>query len=137
MSYGPQLPPHLQKQKEPLRHVENDKSPDRDKDSALYGPTLPPQLEKKSSEKDVLERENYGPQLPTGIEKCLTSKVVNNGGHSDDDDDVVGPLPPTDSGSTRSYKQEQIDWELEQRARKIKERLLKHLTLNYFCGMLL
>lgn len=42
-----------------------------------------------------------------------------------DDDDIVGPRLPSEGGKTKTFKQEQIDIQLENRARLIKEKSLE------------
>ena len=104
MSYGPQLPPHLQR------------SEDSESDEEVEGPKLPsvacrgpkpvgPQMPGLSSEQDSSEEDNtYGPKLPSkpqrekdhvkassSIGPQLPSSKVDE---SSDDDDVVGPKPP-------------------------------------------
>ena len=129
MSYGPQLPLHLQKQRvqanedpqeDPLNRTEDDGSDD---DTGLYEPKLPPGLSRTSRENTA---SNIAPKtrLPEGF-PCSTSPVQGmtkpNSEHDSDDDgdDVIGPMLPT---SEKTCRQLQISKQLEERAQKLKYR---------------
>ena len=118
MSYGPQLPAHLQKTQE--NSISDEASSDDENDGNAYGPALPPSLKGKTSNDSKTKNDAYGPQLPklAHSNECLPSKVQNS---SSEDEDLVGPLPPQHHEKT--LKQQQIDLELEKRAYSIKERL--------------
>jgi len=118
MSYGPQLPAHLQKSQEPS--IGDEASSDDENDDNAYGPALPPSLKGKTSNDSKTEIDSYGPQLPklSHSNECLPTTVQNS---SSEDEDLVGPLPPQHHEMT--LKQQQIDLELEKRAYSIKERL--------------
>jgi len=118
MSYGPQLPAHLQKSQE--HSIGDEASSDDENDDNAYGPALPPSLKGKTSNDSKTEIDAYGPQLPklSHSNECLPTTVQNS---SSEDEDLVGPLPPQHHEMT--LKQQQIDLELEKRAYSIKERL--------------
>jgi len=118
MSYGPQLPAHLQKIQE--HSIRDEASSDDENDDNAYGPALPPSLKGKTSNDSKTEIDSYGPQLPklSHSNECLPTTVQNS---SSEDEDLVGPLPPQHHEMT--LKQQQIDLELEKRAYSIKERL--------------
>ena len=118
MSYGPQLPAHLQKSQE--HSIKDDASSDDENDDNAYGPALPPSLKGKTSDDSKIEIDAYGPQLPklSHNNRCLPTTEKNS---SSEDEDLVGPLPPQHHEMT--LKQQQIDLELEKRAYSIKERL--------------
>jgi len=118
MSYGPQLPAHLQKSQE--HSIGDEASSDDENDDNAYGPALPPSLKGKTSNDSKTEIDSYGPQLPklSHSNECLPTTVQNS---SSEDEDLVGPLPPQHHEMT--LKQQQIDLELEKRAYSIKERL--------------
>jgi hypothetical protein len=118
MSYGPQLPAHLQKTQE--NSISDEASSDDENDGNAYGPALPPSLKGKTSNDSKPKNDAYGPQLPklAHSNEYLPSKVQNS---SSEDEDLVGPLPPQHHEKT--LKQQQIDLELEKRAYSIKERL--------------
>ena len=118
MSYGPQLPAHLQKSQE--HSIRDEASSDDENDDNAYGPALPPSLKGKTSNDSKTKIDAYGPQLPklSHSNECLPTTVQNS---SSEDEDLVGPLPPQHHEMT--LKQQQIDLELEKRAYSIKERL--------------
>ena len=127
MSYGPQLPPHLEKPKDCVSN-QNDDTSDEDQDSTIYGPKLPPELTRKPSEGYETKNHLYGPQLPQELTKSTLHKDDTRhelGDDSDNDDYFVGPLPSSHGASTRTFRQEQIDRQLEERARMIKEKVEK------------
>ena len=118
MSYGPQLPAHLQKSQE--HSIRDEPSSDDENDGNAYGPALPPSLKGKTSNHSKTDSDAYGPQLPklAHSNKFTPTKVQNS---SSEDEDLVGPLPP--QHNVKTLKQQQIDLELEKRAYSIKERL--------------
>ena len=125
MSYGPQLPPHLQKQKDFIPDQKDEsRNAEDNKDSTIYGPTLPPELTRSKSEKDSCESDSYGPKLPQGLSRAnhYRDDTKPESGSGSDDDDFVGPIAPSDGGNTKTFRQEQISRQLDERARRIMEK---------------
>lgn len=127
MSYGPQLPPHLQQKRDPISH---DNESDRnivDTENSSYGPVLPPEIRRNDKSDDV-KIDLYCPHLPSTIERSNISSSLNKKAGTEvesDDDDIVGPQLPSEGSKTKTFKQEQIDIQLENRARRIKEKSLE------------
>lgn len=140
MSYGPQLPPHLQKQKP---QVDSESEEDRDND--VIGPCLPPGLSKSKQGPTSSKKSsdgpsssgggNYGPQLPAGLQKSQSSPEDEPGrgtrvsapepedqDDDDDDDDVIGPLPPGAAGGGGNQR---AALQLEARAQQMRSRALQ------------
>ena len=124
MSYGPQLPPHLQKKRDSISpDIESDRNI-VDTDNASYGPALPPEIRRNAESKDG-KIDLYCPQLPSTTELSSININQNKTTGSEvesDDDDIVGPRLPSEGSRTKTFKQEQIDIQLENRARRIKEK---------------
>ena len=133
MSYGPQLPPHLQKRNTTVSdNIDKNTGSVKDTANTLYGPALPSKLEHKisvasASGQNNVKTDSYGPQLPKELNHYRLSDSCDikqsSKCQSDDEDDFVGPLPPSHSDSVTTFKQEQINRQLEERARMIKEKL--------------
>ncbi|CAG2062526.1 unnamed protein product, partial [Timema podura] len=99
---GPELPTHFQSSSK-----DSDSSGASDDD--MYGPALPPRLG------EIGGKAILGPTLPPGFKPSTT--VTDS---EDSDAEVVGPLPPTETGlADDSY----IQRELERRAQKMKRKL--------------
>ena len=131
MSYGPQLPPHLQKQhsessedeepcgpKLPSEPCRGPKPPEQN-----FGPQLPPHLQ-KSQESDS-DSESYGPKLPSI--PCRAPAPGPSIGpqvpveESSDEDDLIGPLPPKPGEELQTANS--IARSIELRAQQMKDRL--------------
>merc|ERR1719266_2575210 len=123
MSYGPQLPPHLQKlRKSPPVNVENDTSV-QEEEADVYGPAMPQNSKLKTADKTLPDKSSIGPKLPSDLNIPINDTCYHKSlSHSDSDDDIVGPLPPSANCTRKSAKQEQIEIDLENRARQIKNR---------------
>jgi len=119
MSYGPQLPPHLLKlRKSPNNAEDNTNSNNEEED--VYGPAIPPNAKLKTTDKSLTDKCSIGPQLPSNLSNLNDSCHNKNLSHSDSDEDLVGPLPPSADCNKKSARQEQIEIDLENRARQIK-----------------
>ena len=73
----------------------------------------------------------YGPQLPSLAEKSSHRSIPEDKPDPDvesDDDDIIGPRLPSDGSKPTTYKQQQIDIQLEKRAQQIKG---KSSTVNF------
>ena len=113
MSYGPQLPPHLQKKRETSSSDEEE-----EKSEASIGPKLPEGLCRGPKPPSEETSESYGPQLPPG----LTQRVDEAPPDEEDDDDVIGPVLPGQAGNDRASRQ------LEARAQKMRHQLDTEVT---------
>ena len=99
MSFGPQLPPHLQKK--PVSESESDSEDDQS-----FGPKLPsvpcrgpkPQNVEKSETSESDDNESYGPKLP---------KIPCKGPKPEEKSGNIGPqLPPGFGGASSSQTEE-------------------------------
>jgi len=122
MSYGPQLPPHLLKIREASQsNVEKEKSDDEKEEIVTYGPAIPANNKLKNDENHETKSESIGPQLPPNFRKTENTDKSNKSlSDSDSDEEFVGPLPSYGDCNKKSRRQEQIEIDLENRARKIK-----------------
>lgn len=125
MSYGPALPPHLQRKREEKggeEEQEDSEHDDGEEDSASYGPALPPQLlrtQEREDDEEEEEQETLGPRLPPGYSR-ETKADSESESESDDDGEVIGPLPPKpgeDSGVSSAAA------DVERRSRKMLDKI--------------
>lgn len=142
MSYGPSLPPHLQKKKAessdeeeeteqqvvgpalpPRTSKKRKSSEDVDADSAL-GPKLPPGFCKKSrreSEEDDDSSPLLGPALPPGMKKGEEKEQVEE---EEDDEGMIGPLPPQPGGSGDGLTSQDVAAkDFEARSQRMRDRI--------------
>jgi len=132
MSVGPQLPAHLQKQREEQQLDEDSDTTDSEND---IGPRLPevgcrgpaPRVQQQQQQDDESsDDDDYGPSLPPHL--------ANRGGESGfegrgkkaeesdtDDDDIIGPKPPT-VGDSSFYLHSQAS-DIERRAQSMKDKI--------------
>lgn len=105
MSFGPALPPHLQRKPE-----QGDESEEEGEEASI-GPALPPHLQKKKGKADET---SIGPSLPPATQ----SSTSHHRDDSDDDDDVIGPLPP---GAATSAASSNTQRQLDVRAERLRD----------------
>jgi len=136
MSVGPQLPPHLQKQRE-QQQLDQDTDTDSEHD---IGPRLPEvacrgpdprvqQQQQQQQDDESSDDDDYGPALPPhlanrpGGESSVVGEADGkNDDESDtDDDDVIGPRPPK-PGESSSFLQSQAS-DIERRAQSMKDKI--------------
>jgi len=137
MSFGPQLPPHLQKK--PIDSKDEESGDDQ------IGPCLPPGFTKNQSSSDRQaedsdEDDSIGPALPPGFKKkppgpsvgpsigpsrpSTEDRLGQPADASDDDEDVIGPQLPGSSVVTASQR------ELESRAHKLRVQAVHDAALK-------
>ena len=134
MSYGPALPPHLQKKRDDDVGEEDEKKESEEKKSDggeesddgedCYGPALPPGFKRPQKEEEQEEEEDVlGPQLPPGFRKRPAAAESEAVSDDDDEDDeaVIGPMPPAPGTSSSSAVSAAEDF--ERRSRKMRDRL--------------
>jgi len=109
MSFGPALPPHLQRKPE-----QGDESEEEGEEASI-GPALPPHLQKKKGKADET---SIGPSLPPATQ----SSTSHHRDDSDDDDDVIGPLPP---GAATSAASSNTQRQLDVRAERLRDQAAK------------
>ncbi|XP_045134511.1 GPALPP motifs-containing protein 1-like [Portunus trituberculatus] len=117
--YGPAPPPHMQQKG-------SDKSESED-EGEEYCPALPPhmlQRGSKTSPQSPERRSIVGPILPKGFAPPTEEPPVEEDAKESEEEEeetgpVIGPVPPVDKVNPKEYRA----WELEERARKMKEKL--------------
>jgi len=131
MSVGPQLPPHLQKQRDEERLQGSDSDSDED-----VGPRLPsvacrgPKPAEDNKEDESSSDDDYGPALPPGLANrsggpsSTRESAPNNppADDSDSEDDAIGPRIPQPS-ERLSLLQQQEALDIERRAKSMKEKI--------------
>ena len=122
MSYGPALPPHLQRKREKNEDRLDAASDDGDaeEEDSAYGPAPPPHLSKQREPEDDDEEEEQmilGPRPPPGY-----SREAQSDSDSENDGGIIGPLPPKpgeDSGAASASAAADV----ERRARKMLDKI--------------
>ena len=129
MSYGPALPPHLQRQREGSGgegdqedRLGSGPHDDSEEDGSAYGPALPPHLRKdrkRESDDEEEEQEILGPRPPPGYsrEKKAESESESDGG------EVIGPLPPKPGEDSGVSSSSTAAADVERRSRKMLDKI--------------
>ncbi len=126
MSYGPSLPPHLQKNK---AQASDSSSEDEGGDDGSYGPRLPsvpcrgpdPNRPGPSLLTQSQDDQSIGPALPPGFARKSDTDKKQDESESSDDDDMIGPKPPKPGESVDPN--DAIAMSLELRAQRMKDKL--------------
>ena len=129
MSYGPALPPHLQRQRDGNGGEEEHEDrfgsgsqEESDEEDAAYGPALPPHLrqgrDQERGEDDEEEQEVLGPRPPPGY-----SREAKADSESDDDGAVIGPLPPKPGEGPAASSSSSAAADVERRSRKMLDKI--------------
>ena len=131
MSYGPALPPHLQRQREGSGGGEEEQEDrmgsgtheDSEEDDSAYGPALPPHLRqggKRESDEEEEEQEILlGPRPPPGYSR---EKKAESESESDDGE-VIGPLPPKPGQDSGASSSSAAAADVERRSRKMLDKI--------------
>lgn len=116
--YCPALPPHMQQ-----RGSNDSESEDEGEE---YCPALPPHMLQgsKTSPQSPQRRPVVGPMLPKGFAPPTEEPSVKESEEESEEEEeetgpMIGPLPPVDKVNAEEYRA----WELEERARKMREKL--------------
>uniref|UniRef100_A0A0P4WEN4 DUF3752 domain-containing protein n=1 Tax=Scylla olivacea TaxID=85551 RepID=A0A0P4WEN4_SCYOL len=118
--YCPALPPHMQQ-----GSSNNSESEDEGEE---YCPALPPHMLQggsKTSPQSPQRRPMVGPMLPKGFAPPTEDPSMKEDEEKESEEEeeetgpVIGPLPPVDKVNPEEYRA----WELEERARKMREKL--------------
>lgn len=117
--YCPALPPHMQQ-----RDSNDSESEDEGEE---YCPALPPHMLQggsKTSPHFPQRRSVVGPMLPKGFAPPTEEPSVKDSEEESEEEEeetgpIIGPLPPVDKVNAEEYRA----WELEERARKMREKL--------------
>jgi len=112
---GPQLPAHLQKQKEGESSSDDESYGPRLPSTACRGPPPPPAQRDQESNSDTDDSDDYGPSLPPGLKNAKSS-----GESESDDEDMVGPSIAEKTGVRSSHE---IAEEFEARSKRMKDKL--------------
>ena len=132
MSYGPQLPPHLQKRQDESSSEEDEDEPCGPKlpsepcrGPKPVGPQLPPHLQQKSEEGSSEDDDCYGPKLPSVACRGPAPGPTRPPGpqlpeEESSDDELIGPLPPKPG---TEQDESSIARSIELRAQQMKDRL--------------
>ena len=119
MSYGPALPPHIQRKRDRLDAASDDG--EAEEEDFAYGPAPPPHLSRQREREDEEEEKEQmilGPRPPPGY-----SRETQRDSDSDDDGGVIGPLPPKPGEDSGGGASASAAADVERRARKMLDKI--------------